>query len=130
MMTDSQGIFKRFSNFFEEFKKVRKVLGISQEEMGEKLGVSGNYVYLIESGKKIPSRKLEGRFNELKKKSHAVLKALTHDLGHGNNVDSNMREMPTVNYGAEDWKARAIRAETELRELRRRLADLAKEDPT
>jgi len=35
----------------KSFKEVRELLGLSQSEFGDLLGVDGNYIYQIESGK-------------------------------------------------------------------------------
>jgi transcriptional regulator with XRE-family HTH domain len=52
-------------NFPTRLKKVREALGMSQESLGERLGVAGNYVYMLEKGERNPSRKLESKFREL-----------------------------------------------------------------
>lgn len=38
-------------------KEKRKALGLSQEDMADKLDVSVNYISLIENGKKLPGNK-------------------------------------------------------------------------
>ncbi len=42
----------------KEVKALRVSLGVSQAGFSERLGVTPNYVYLIESGQKIPSKSL------------------------------------------------------------------------
>lgn len=49
----------------ERFRAFRTRLHLSQEEMGEHLGVTGNYVYLIESGKKAPGPSLVKLFESM-----------------------------------------------------------------
>jgi DNA-binding transcriptional regulator YiaG len=39
-------------------KTLRKGLGLSQRAFGERIGVSGNYVHLLEKGVKKPSKTL------------------------------------------------------------------------
>ena len=39
----------------ENMKKYRKILGISQEKLAEKMGTAPNYIAMIEVGKKFPS---------------------------------------------------------------------------
>jgi|SRR5579859_742122 len=49
----------------ERFRAFRSRLHLSQEEMGEHLCVTGNYIYLIESGKKAPGPSLVKLFESL-----------------------------------------------------------------
>jgi DNA-binding transcriptional regulator YiaG len=42
----------------EDIKRLRKKLKLSQAALAERLGVSGNYVYLLEKGVKEPSKTL------------------------------------------------------------------------
>lgn len=42
----------------DRVRAYRERMNLSQEELGNQLGVSGNYIYLIESGKKIPGDSL------------------------------------------------------------------------
>ena len=49
----------------ERFRNFRTRLHLSQEEMGEHLCVTGNYVYLIESGKKAPGPSLVKLFESM-----------------------------------------------------------------
>jgi transcriptional regulator with XRE-family HTH domain len=39
----------------ENMKKYRKILGISQEKLAEKMNTASNYIAMIEVGKKFPS---------------------------------------------------------------------------
>ncbi len=43
----------------KEIRAFRKELDLSQKAFGERLGVTENYIYLLESGQKTPSRILE-----------------------------------------------------------------------
>ncbi|MGD0884715.1 MAG: helix-turn-helix transcriptional regulator [Thermodesulfovibrionales bacterium] len=43
----------------DDIKTLRKGLGLSQEAFGERIGVSGNYVYLLEKEVKKPSKTLK-----------------------------------------------------------------------
>jgi DNA-binding transcriptional regulator YiaG len=43
----------------EEINKLRMRLKLSQPAFGNRLGVSGNYVYLLEKGVKNPSKTLK-----------------------------------------------------------------------
>lgn len=47
-----------FSNFPERLKTLRFQLRLTQDQMGEKLNYTGDYVYMVESGKKPPTTKL------------------------------------------------------------------------
>lgn len=49
----------------ERFRNFRTRLHLSQEEMGEHLCVTGNYIYLIESGKKAPGPSLVKLFESM-----------------------------------------------------------------
>lgn len=61
-------------------KEVRKVKGLSQQELGERLGVSGAYIQQIESNKKNPSMKTLQR----------IAKALEITLGELVGVETNL----------------------------------------
>jgi DNA-binding transcriptional regulator YiaG len=43
----------------QEIKKLRSCLGLTQTEFGVLLGVSENYIYLLESGRKCPGKTLK-----------------------------------------------------------------------
>ncbi len=43
----------------KKIKALRKSLGLTQKDFGERLGVTTNYVYLLESGQKPPGRTLQ-----------------------------------------------------------------------
>lgn len=43
----------------KEIKELRKKYNLTQRYMGELLGVSGNYIYLLEKGVKRPSKTLQ-----------------------------------------------------------------------
>jgi transcriptional regulator with XRE-family HTH domain len=49
----------------ERFRNFRTRLHMSQEQMGEHLCVTGNYIYLIESGKKVPGPSLVKLFESI-----------------------------------------------------------------
>lgn len=51
--------------FSQRFRKLRETLGLTQEEMGKKLRVSGNYIYLIEKDRNQPSGMLQKIFEDL-----------------------------------------------------------------
>jgi transcriptional regulator with XRE-family HTH domain len=53
------------SNFSDRLKDVRLSLRLTQDQMAERLDISGNYVYLLESGKNQPSEKLVVRLRQL-----------------------------------------------------------------
>jgi transcriptional regulator with XRE-family HTH domain len=83
-------------------KETRERLGKTQAEMAELLGISRNYLALIEIGKRPESPELLAR---------ALL------------IVNNSRQELTL----EEWKARALAAETKLERLRRDIAALLKE---
>lgn len=43
----------------EDLRALREALGLTQKELAERLGVARNYVYLVETGKKTMSKKLD-----------------------------------------------------------------------
>lgn len=53
---------------FERFFQLRKKLNLTQDEFAQKLGISRNYVHLIEAAKKNPGDGLLTRFAELENK--------------------------------------------------------------
>ncbi len=56
---------KKGDNFSDRLKEARSSLGISQAKLANKLGVTGNYIYLIESGAKSPGSDFIARFELL-----------------------------------------------------------------
>lgn len=50
------------SEISDRLRKFRDRTGLSQKELGKQLGVSGNYIYLIESGQKSPGESLQKLF--------------------------------------------------------------------
>ena len=83
-------------------KETRERLGKTQAEMAELLGISRNYLALIEVGKRPESSELLSR---------ALLI-----------VNNSKQEL-----SLEEWKARALAAENKLDRLRRATAALLKE---
>lgn len=63
----------------EEIKQFRECLELSQPAFGKLIGVTGNYVYLIEKGVKKPSRTLVLLLNCIEEK------ASTKKKGKGGN---------------------------------------------
>jgi transcriptional regulator with XRE-family HTH domain len=51
--------------FPERLKNARKKLNLTQEGLAERMGMAGNYIYLLESGKKPFPLKLEKNLKEL-----------------------------------------------------------------
>lgn len=60
-------VSEKNSNFSERLKNVRLGLRLTQDKIGERLDVTGNYVYLLESGQKQPSLKVVDKLEELEK---------------------------------------------------------------
>lgn len=52
-------------SFSNRVRSFRKRAGLSQEQVGKLLGVSGNYIYQIEAGKKQASETLESLFRTM-----------------------------------------------------------------
>ncbi|MCS7215498.1 MAG: helix-turn-helix transcriptional regulator [Thermodesulfovibrio sp.] len=40
----------------KKIREIRKALGMTQKELGEHLGVSAIYIYMLETGRKKPSK--------------------------------------------------------------------------
>jgi transcriptional regulator with XRE-family HTH domain len=81
----------------------RNSLGLTQEELGARLDVSGNYVWMLESGKKPIGEKIARRLN---------------DLATGAKSADPLE--------LEKWRARAEAAEAKLAELKSELSSLLK----
>jgi transcriptional regulator with XRE-family HTH domain len=56
---------KKSEKISDRMVLLRKAHGLTQAEWGKLLGISGNYVYLIESGKKQPSSKILEKLDSL-----------------------------------------------------------------
>ena len=80
-------------------KDIRERLGKTQQEMAELLGISRNYLALIEVGKRPES-------TELLEKSLLIV----------NKADAKL--------SAEEWKSRALSAEAKLAEIKKAMAKL------
>lgn len=48
-----------------KIKKLRKQKGYTQEELGETLGITGDYVNMIENGRRTPGFKLAKKMADL-----------------------------------------------------------------
>jgi len=64
-----QVVTEKKSNFSDRLKETRLTLRLTQEDMGKRLDVSGNYIYLLESGNKTPSDKIIARLAELEREA-------------------------------------------------------------
>jgi DNA-binding transcriptional regulator YiaG len=51
-----------------KIKSLRKSLDLSQKDFGEHLGVTQNYIYLLEAGQKTPSKTLQLLLDCVRKK--------------------------------------------------------------
>lgn len=58
---------REFETNSERFVRVRNKLGLTQPALAKLIGCAGNYVYLIEAGKKEPSEKLVSKLDQLEK---------------------------------------------------------------
>ncbi len=56
---------KKSETKLERVVRLRSEMDLTQDELGAALGVTGNYIYLIEAGKKNPSDKLMAKLNRL-----------------------------------------------------------------
>ena len=94
--------------------------------MGEALGVSGNYIYLIEAGKKSPSKKLLAKLEQL---DHEGLVGIAGEVresnqeyqvrGLGSIRAETLKHCLELATREEDWPAvAAMAAELERREGR------------
>lgn len=50
-----------------EIKELRELLGITQSELADRIGVTKAYISLIENGKQAPSKNISKKLDELKK---------------------------------------------------------------
>lgn len=66
---------KKNSNFGERLRAARERLGITQDSLGKSWDLTGNYIYLLESGKKPFPKKLEFQLIELEAKVRQKLDA-------------------------------------------------------
>lgn len=66
---------KKNSNFGERLRAAREMLGITQDLLGKSWDLTGNYIYLLESGKKPFPKKLEFQLIELEGKVREKLDA-------------------------------------------------------
>ena len=80
-------------------KEIRERLGKTQQEMAELLGISRNYLALIEVGKRPES-------TELLEKSLLIV----------NKADAKL--------SAEEWKSRALAAEAKLAKIKKAMSNL------
>lgn len=81
----------------------RESLGLTQEQLGNRLDVSGNYVWMLESGQKPISDKIARKLK---------------DLSEGKGT-TDLQEL-------ESWRQRALNAEKRLEELRAGMSNLLK----
>ncbi len=51
----------------KKIRTLRKGLGLTQKEFGKRLGVSLNYIYLLEAGERTPSDTLQLLLDRVKK---------------------------------------------------------------
>ena len=59
---------------------IRKRLGLTQAKLAEALDVGGNYVYLLEAGKRNPSKKIIKKLHELEKNSNKPTRLVSENL--------------------------------------------------
>ena len=81
----------------------RKSLGLTQEELGNRLDVSGNYVWMLESGEKPISEKIARKLK---------------DLAEGKGT-TDLTEL-------DNWRQRALSAEKRLDDLKANMIALVK----
>lgn len=83
----SQTISEILSNFSDRLKRIRTSLFKTQDEMGVLLGISGNYVYMVEKGIKPPGNKLIEKLDlleaELDRKSNQKSSQVETRLDNG-----------------------------------------------
>lgn len=78
----------------DQMRDYRKQNDLTQSEMGQLLGVSQNYIYMIEAGRTAPSQRLVMLFNHLKEKK--LLKSLYPN--QNGNVPP-LRHIPVLSWG-------------------------------
>lgn len=79
----------------------RELHGLTQEELGRRLDISGNYVWMLETEKKPISGKIARRFRDLEE-------------GRAGRESQEL----------EEWKYRALAAEETLRSVRQQLENV------
>lgn len=100
-------------------------MGLNQVEFGQKLGVSDEYVSQIEKGKKLPGEGLQILVGTLEEKFQPCIPADSNSVEPGVEMQEKGSEYQT----GSEWKARAEKAEAEVRRLRAAIQALTKEEP-
>lgn len=99
--------------YFDRVKSVRKALGLTQEELGAKLGVSGNLIYKIEADTKPLVGRTLRDFLEIE--SQLGLGQIDKDSVKPGLV---AREESPEYKGANEWKAEALNLRNEVARLK------------
>lgn len=85
---------KKSENSSKRFVSARKQRGLTQEQFAEMLGISGNYVYLIESGKKPAGPKLLEKLELLE--AEKLTDSLTGNAPAGADVSNSISTAATA----------------------------------
>lgn len=98
---------------FDRVKTLRARLGLTQPQLAQKLRISANYVYQIESGRKpLVGRTLE----DVEKLEHESLPSHMNPDSVKPGVE--FQEAAPEYLSTDEWKARAMKAEAEVKRLR------------
>ena len=115
---------EKLENVSNRVSELRRRLGLTQDELAQRLGVSGNYVYMIEKGR-IPGKKFVEKLRELEQPSESggsnPLVVREEFLGY--NRQSNEEGLATANrlrLDAQTLRVMANRLETEAAEIEKR----------
>jgi len=98
--------------------KIRKRLGLTQQEMGDKLGVAKNYIYLLESGRKPITTSIQNKLKRLLNK-HSFQNSWNKEKKEGYEMRDEMIKRLTAVYDelrAIDRELFGARADNKLRD--------------
>lgn len=109
------------SEFSDRLKSYRAKHGLTQAEMGAKLGVGGNYIYQLESGAKKPSDAVQNLLQMLEDSAH-----LHHRMQEESSVSSSILREEGPRYGARTSPYAKISTTDLQRELELKAQQLGK----
>lgn len=108
-----------------KWKRVRTELGFTQKQVAEALGVSTNYVWMIEKGSHEPSAELDGKLEVLRVGRYTVTPPITKSNSLTTDPKSKRqdRSVPLYHIAVEPWEALELLTDDELSKLLSRAFD-------